>query len=91
MNCCDPKRGTWSKWDFIVANISIENSPFERSLHVLTLPQSRCSYSILNLKLFNSFLTKSITKRPSETAKLHRENGGQYGYRHKHTNIFKAG
>ena len=57
----------------------------------LTPPQSRCSYSILHLKLFNFFLTKSITKRPSETAKLHQENGGQYGYHHKHTNIFKAG
>ena len=56
----------------------------------LTPPQSRCSYSILHLKLFNIF-TKNITKRSSETAKLHQENGGQYGYRHKHRNIFKAG
>ena len=47
----------------------------------LTPPQSRCSYSILHLKLFNIF-TKNVTKRSSETAKLHQENGGQYGYRH---------
>ena len=47
----------------------------------LTPPQSRCSYSILHLKLFNIF-TKNITKRSSETAKLQQENGGQYGYRH---------
>ena len=48
----------------------------------LTSPQSRCSYSILHLKLFNVF-TKNITKRPSKTAKLHQENGHQYSYRHK--------
>ena len=47
----------------------------------LTPLQSRCSYSILHLKLFNIF-TNNITKRSSETAKLHQENGGQYGYRH---------
>ena len=56
----------------------------------LTPPQSRYSYSILCLKLFN-FFTKNITKRPSETARLHQENGGQYGYRYKDKNIFKAG
>ena len=38
----------------------------------LTPLQSRCSYSILHLKLFN-FSTKNITKRPSETAKLHQK------------------
>ena len=53
-------------------------------LDKLISPQSRCSYSILHLKLFNIF-TKNITKRSSETAKLHQENGGQYGYR---TEIF---
>ena len=56
----------------------------------LTPPQSRCSYSILHLKLF-SFFTKNITELPSETAKLHQENGRQYDYRHKHGNVFKAG
>ena len=40
----------------------------------LTPPQSRCSYSILHLKLFNFFnFSKNVTKRPSETAKLHQE------------------
>ena len=48
---------------------------------LLTPPQSCCSYSILHLKLFNIF-TKNIAKHSSETAKLHQENGCQYGYRH---------
>ena len=35
----------------------------------LTPPQSRCSYSILHLKLFNFFnFLKNVTKRSSETA-----------------------
>ena len=67
------------------------NNPLPRDFPVaLTLPQSHCSYSILDLKLFD-FFTKNITKRPSETAKLHQENGRQHGYRLKHRSIFKFG
>ena len=51
----------------------------------LTPPQSRCPYSILNLKLLK--FTKNITQRPSETAKLHQESGRQYGYCQKHRTI----
>ena len=50
-----------------------------------TLPE----LSEWTLTFFN--FSKNTTKRPSETAKLHQENGRQYGYRHKHINIFKAG
>ena len=50
---------------------------------MLTPPQSRCFYS----QTVQIFFTKNITKRPGETARLHQENGGQYGYRHKHRSL----
>ena len=52
--------------------------------------------SAFSLFLFNpssqtvQIFTKNITKRPSETAKLHQENDRQYGYRHKQK-YFQAG
>ena len=33
---------------------------------------------------------KDHDQTPSETAKLHQENGHQYSYRHKHRNILRS-
>ena len=64
------------------ANQALEPKFFRKIGWLLALLSHCLNYSILHLDLL-SFFTKTIFKRPSETANLHQDNGSQYGYCYK--------